>query len=119
MKPMGREKGRKAQALVDLSLSDHILESTREVKSCYEMWKIICDIFEHHTLLNKLSARCKFYSGLKDDNESVLIFFNRIRQLASTLKSMSVEIGGSKIPMALLNGLREEYSSLISALDAL
>ena len=117
--PIWRKKDRKAQALIGLSLSDQILESTRKVKSCHEMWKIIRDIFERHTLLNKLSARRKFYTALKDENESVLIFSNRIRHLASTLKSTSVEIAESEMAMELLNRLPEEYSSLISALDAL
>ena len=114
-----KKKDRKAQALIGISLSDQILESTREVNSCHEMWKIIQDIFERHTLLNKLSARRKFYTASKEDNESVLDFSNRIRHLASTLKSMSVEIGESEIAMALLNGLPDEYSPLICALDAL
>ena len=114
-----RKKDRKAQALIGLSLSDQILDSTREVKSCHEMWKTISDIFERHTLLNKLSARRKFYTACKEESEDVLLFSNRIRHLASTLKSMNVEIDDSEMAMALLNGLLDEYSPLISALDAL
>ena len=52
-------------------------------------------------------------------DESVLQFANRIRQLAATLKSMSVVISESEMAMALLYGLPEDYNSLISALDAI
>ena len=113
------KKDRKAQALIGLSLSDQILESTRDVKSCHQMWKIIQDIFERHTLLNKLSARRNFYTASKEEGESVLNFSNRVRHLASTLKSMNVEIVESEMAMTLLNGLPDEYSPLICALDAL
>ena len=91
-----KKRARKAQALTGLSLSDQILESTREVTSCHEVWKIICEIFERHTILNKLSARCKFYIALKHENESVLSLSNRIPHNASTLKSMSVDIPESE-----------------------
>ena len=75
--------------------------------------------FERHTLLNKLSARKKFYTATMNTDESVLQFANRIRQLAATLKSMNVVISESEMAMALLNGLPEEYNALISALDAI
>ena len=83
------------------------------------MWQKICDVFERHTLLNKLSARRKFYTATKEEGETVLKFANRIRQLASTLKSMSVVIDESEMAMALLNGLPEAFDPLISALDAI
>ena len=83
------------------------------------MWKKICDIFERHTLLNKLSARKKFYTAVKEETESALQFSNRIRQLASTLKSTKVTVDESEMAMALLNGLPDAFDSLISALDAL
>ena len=54
-----------------------------------------------------------------NSTETTLQFANRIRHLASTLKSMNVSISESETAMALLNGLPEEYTALISALDAI
>ena len=54
-----------------------------------------------------------------NEPENVLTFSNRIRQLASTLKSKKVTIDDEEMAMALLNGLLERYDSLISALDTL
>ena len=83
------------------------------------MWKAILDVFEKHTLLNKLSARRNFYTAKMQESEGVLSFSNRIRQLASTLKSMKVNVDDEEMAMALLNGLPEKFDPLISALDAL
>jgi hypothetical protein len=113
------KKDKKAQAIIGLSLSDELLENVREVKTCKEMWMTIKNVFERHTLLNKLSARKKFYTASMNSEESVLQFSNRIRQLAATLKSMNVEISESEMAMALLNGLPDDYNALISALDAI
>jgi len=113
------KKDRKAQAIIGLTLSDDLLENVRDVTTTKEMWSCIKDIFERHTLLNKLSARKRFYTATMSTDESVLRFANRIRQLAATLKSMGVEISESEMAMALLNGLPDEYNALISALDAI
>ena len=112
-------RDKKAQACIGLTLSDSMLENVRDCKTASEMWKSILDVFEKHTLLNKLAARRQFYTAKMLESENVLTFANRIRQLASTLKSMKVTIDDEEMAMALLNGLPERYDSLISALDAL
>ena len=40
-----------------LSLSNDLLENVRDVTSAKDMWTSIKNIFERHTLLNKLTAR--------------------------------------------------------------
>ncbi len=113
-----KRKDKKAQAIIGLTLSDDLLENVREVKTAKEMWQAIKNVFERHTLLNKLAARRKFYTATKNESESVLQFANRIRQLSATLATMNVTISESEKAMALLNGLPDEYRALISALDA-
>ena len=113
------KKDRKARAIIGLSLSDEHLEHVRDVKTAKEMWKAITDVFERHTLLNKLSARRKFYTVTMENGEKVLTYLNRVRQLAATLKSMDVDIDDKEMAMAALNGLPSTYEGLIVALDAL
>lgn len=113
------KKDRKAKAIIGLSLSDQILENVRHVTTASSMWITIKNIFERHTLLNKLSARRKFYSAIKLEQETILQFSNRIIHLATNLKSMGVTVEDSEMAMALLNGLPDPYDPLISALDAL
>lgn len=109
----------KARALIALTLSDDHLEQVQHASTTREMWSLLCDIYEKHTLLNKLAARRRFYTARMNDNEKILQFSSRIRKLASTLKSMSVTIDSSEMAMAFLNGLPDRFDSLISALDTL
>ena len=83
------------------------------------MWSAIVNVFERHTLLNKLSTRRRFYTVTMSNDEKVLTNPNRVKQLAATLKSMGVEIDDQEIAMAALNGLPSTYESLLVALDAL
>ena len=76
------------------------------------------DVFERHTLLNKLSARRRLYTATMEHGEKMLTYLNRVKQLAATLKSMGVAIDDQELAMAALNGLPSTYESLIVALDA-
>ena len=60
---------RKARAIIGLSLSDEHLEHVRDVQTAKEMWNTIVNVFERHTLLNKLSARRRFYTVSKENGE--------------------------------------------------
>lgn len=88
-----RRKDKKAMACIGLTLSDALLENVREVSTAKGMWNAILNIFERHTLLNNLAVRRKFYTANMLDGEEILQYANRIRQLASTLKSMG---GGNR-----------------------
>lgn len=76
------------------------------------------NVFERHTLLNKLSARKKFYTATMSSNASAFRLSNRIRQLSATRKSINVMISESKMDMGLLSGFAEQYNALFSALVA-
>ena len=116
---MWMKNDRKARAIIGLSLSDEHLEHVRDVTTAKEMWKAIMNVFERHTLLNKLTARRKFYTVKMEIDEKVLTYLNRVKQLASTLKSMNIDIDDQETAMAALNGLPSSYESLIVALDAI
>ena len=58
------EKDAKALAVIGLTLSDELLENVCEVNSAKEMWAAVRNVFERHTLFNKLSARRKFYTAV-------------------------------------------------------
>lgn len=63
-----REKDMKGQAIIGFSLSNGLLENNREVISTKDMWTSVKNVFERHTLLNKLLARRKFYTAAKSSD---------------------------------------------------
>lgn len=80
-----KRKDRKAQEAIGLLISDELLQNVPDSISTKEMWCTIKDVFERHTLLNKLAARRKFYTAAKNESVPVLQFSNRISQLTATL----------------------------------
>lgn len=112
-------KDKLARATIGLCLSDEMLKNVRHTTTALEMWTEICDVHQKHTLLNKLSARRDFYTATMSPGEKMLSYINRVRQLASTLESMQVEIDEKELAMAVLNGLPSQYQPIITALDAI
>ena len=104
--------------MIGLSLSDDMLENVRECDTARAMCETILNVFERHTLLNKLRARREFYTVTMKPGEKVLPYMNRIRQLWATLKSMGVDVDEEEMAMAALNGLPGRYEYIITALDA-
>lgn len=109
----------KAMVLIGVSLSDNHLGHVGGTTGTRDLWKYIMDVFERHTLLNKISARRKFYTATMATDESVLEFTNRVKHLAGILESMKVGIDDEKMAMTTLNGVPPCFHGLISALDAL
>lgn len=86
---------KKAMDIIGLSLSDAHFHQVEGAQPAHEMWRIILNIFERHTFLKKITARRKFYTVTMLNSETILRFTNRVRQLATTIESMGVEIDES------------------------
>ena len=112
-----KKKDAKAKAVIGLTLSDEHLDHVRDAETAFEMWKAILNIFQRRTLLNKLRARRNFYSVQMEDDERILTYINRVRQLASDLKSMDVDVRDEDIAMSVLCGLPDRFEHLIVAID--
>lgn len=110
---------RKEMAVIALSLSNGHLSHVEVVSCISEMWRSILNIFERHTLLNRLTTRSKFYTVTMHENETILTFTKRVQKLATYLISMGVPIDDEETAMVILNGLPARFDHIISALDAL
>ena len=108
-----------AKAILGLLLSDEHLEHVRDFETVKAMWEAIQNVFERQTLLNKRAARRHSYTVNMQNEEKVLPYIIRVKQLAGRLKSMKVDIDDKEMAMAVLNGLTSRFESWVVALDAL
>jgi hypothetical protein len=114
-----KKKDAKAKAVIGLTLSDEHLEHVRNAKTAAKMWTALKTVFQRSSLLKELAARRRFYTVRMMEDEGMLTYINRVRQIAEELKSMDAKIDETEVAMAVLNGLPSKYDHLIVALDAL
>ncbi len=50
-------KDKTARMTIGLTLSDEMLENVSHTTTALDMWLEICNVYQRHTLLNKLAAR--------------------------------------------------------------
>lgn len=112
-----KKRDAKAKAIIGLTLSDDHLDHVRGLATAADMWDALVNVFQRRTLLNKLNARRNFYSAKMNDGERVLVYINRVRQLASDLKSMDIAAEDEDIAMTVLCGLPDRFEHLIVAID--
>lgn len=114
-----KKRDAKAKAVIGLTLSDYHLDHVRGLSTAAEMWKAIINVFQRRTLMNKVKARRDFYSAKMGDDERLLHYINRVRQLAADLKSMEVIVEDEDVAMSILCGLSERFEHLIVAIDTM
>ena len=112
-------KDKTARMAIGITLSDEMLKNVTHTTTALEMWQEICNVHQRHTLLNKLAARRDFYTATMRPGEQMLVYINRVRQMATVLTSMGVNIDDKEMAMAVLNGLPSSFQTLITALDAI
>jgi gag-polypeptide of LTR copia-type len=71
----------KAKAVIGLALSDEHLENVRSAQTASEMWTCLKNVFQRNSLLNKLAARRRFYTVDMMEDDSMLTYINRVRQM--------------------------------------
>ncbi len=98
-------KDKTPRITIGLTLSDEMLENVSHTVTALEMWQEICNVLQRHTLLNKLAASRDVYTATMKENKKMLVYINRVLQMASVLQSMGVQIEDKEMAMAVLNGL--------------
>ncbi len=96
-----------------------MLENVSHTTTALDMWLEICNVYQRHTLLNKLAERRDFYTAKMKEDEKMLVYVDRVRKMASTLQSMDATINDKEMAMAVLNGLPPRFETLITALEAI
>jgi gag-polypeptide of LTR copia-type len=72
--------------------NDEHLGHDRSAQTASAMWTCLKKVFQRNSLLNKLAARRRFYTVDMKEDECMLTYINRVRQISDQLKSMDVNI---------------------------
>jgi len=113
-----KKEDKKTQAIIELTISDDHFKQIGDLSSALETWNALRDLFQRKTLLNKLSARRRFYTAKMGDGETAMSFMSRVYQLADDCQAMDVSIDDKETAMTVLCGLHAKYEHLIVAIDA-
>lgn len=112
------KRERRAMAEICLSLGDTQLPFVMTAKTAKEAWKKLEDHYEKKSLANKLFLRKKFFTAVKLEGDSMVSHINKMKTLAAQMEAVGAPVTEDDVVTTLLCSLPEDYSNLITALEA-
>jgi hypothetical protein len=112
-------KRHSAYALLLLSLSNDQARLIMDVPfgDANGLWKSLLQIYECKTTLSLVYTRRLLYGYKMSKVESFDSYLARLKELTGKLEDMGEKISNSEAIFILLNGLPDDYSSIVSAME--
>jgi hypothetical protein len=102
---------RKARATICLHVKPHHASMLRTKTTAKEVWKALEELYESQGAAAKLDLLHQLHKLELDYEESMVRYFNRVRDLRDRLVGVGHEIKEDELVLHLLNGLPEEYET--------
>lgn len=112
---LSTENKRKAFRLMARSISDDIKNDILDITCPRELWRKLSSRFQPKTRLRRLQASKSLYSAKMNVVEDMETYINRVFGYASeVVKAGSEKICDEQVCNVLVNGLPEDYETLVS-----
>src|SRR6185295_11023780 len=112
------KKDKKALALINLHISDHLISVVRSKVTAKLAWDALAARYQSAGLAKKLYLRRRFFTCQMRDGDSVMQHVDGLQQVIDELAGIGSQIAEEDKVLALLGSLPESYSSLITALES-
>ena len=106
-----KRKDRKALSLIQLHLSNDILQEVLQEKTATELWLKLESICMSKDLTSKLHMKLKLYTLKMQEGDSVTNHLSVFKEIVADLVSMEVEYDDEDLGLLLLCSLPSSYAS--------
>uniref|UniRef100_A0ACD5ZRV2 Uncharacterized protein n=1 Tax=Avena sativa TaxID=4498 RepID=A0ACD5ZRV2_AVESA len=105
-----RRKDHKALSLIQLHLSNNILQEVLEMKSAAALWEKLETICVSKDLTSKMNVKMKLFSHRLQEGGSVMNHISVFKEIVSDLQSMEVKYDDEDLALLLLCSLPSSYT---------
>lgn len=114
-----RKKDNKAKSLLVQCIEDSEIESLRECKTAYQMWKVLANKHEKKGLPGQLFLKRKLLSMKLKENECPVKFIEEFDSIVRQLKSANIEITDEDLICNFLLSLPSSYNTFVTVVENL
>jgi hypothetical protein len=104
-KEIRREEGVKARKIIIYSVRDHLLPRIANLKTAYEMYEALKDMFESDNTLRALTLKSQLQSTKMTKGGTVATFFMKISEIKDQLGAIGEDISDRELLVSTLNNL--------------
>uniref|UniRef100_A0A336MT36 CSON000866 protein n=1 Tax=Culicoides sonorensis TaxID=179676 RepID=A0A336MT36_CULSO len=113
-----KRKEEKSLTLISLNVEDSQLVLLRHATSGCEAWKILRELHERNTTSNKVRTFKQLFTTKLSPGGSMEQHILKITEAAAKLEAMDCKVNDEIIVAAILASLGDEYSAIVTAIDA-
>lgn len=114
-----KKKDNKAKSILVQCIEDSEIESLRDCKTAYEMWKMLGNKYEKKGLPGQLYLKRKLLSMKLKENECPIKFVEEFDSLVRQLKSANIEITDEDLICNFLLSLPSSYNTFVTVIENL
>ena len=114
-----KTKQQQARAKIVLSVDTSQLSFIAGLEDPRKIWTTLRDIHRSQSVNSVLSLRRRFFRMRKLEAETTLNFISRVRRAAHELSNTPAPVAELDQILVITDGLPEEYSTVVTALDNL
>ena len=113
-----RKKADQAMSVLVLSVGDEYLYLITECQSAAEVWVKLTGHFERDTLTNRIFLKKKYFRMELKDGLPIESHLRSMKELTDRLAAVKAPVSEEDQVAVLLGSLPEQYSTLVTALEA-
>lgn len=110
-------KSDKARAMITLCVEDFHLSEITGCNNAKEVWDALQRTYKARSIANQLTLMKDLNSIRMGHNEPVAKYIGRARSLRDQLQAAGHAVDAKSVALAVLNGLPEQYSTLVTVLE--
>jgi hypothetical protein len=116
-KEIRREEDVKARKIIIYSVRDHLLPRISNLKTTYEMYEALKDMFESDNTLRALTLKGQLQSTKMTKGDTVATFFMKISEIKEQLGAIGEIMSDRELVLSTLNNLPKHWEPFLQSIS--
>jgi hypothetical protein len=116
-KKIRKEEDVKARKLIIYSVRDHLLPRIPNLKTTYDMYEALKEMFESDNILRALTLKSQLQSTKMTKGDTVAIFFMKISKIKEQLETIGEIMSDRELVLTTLNNLPKQWEPFLQSIS--
>jgi hypothetical protein len=116
-KKIRKEEDVKARKLIIYSVRDHLLPRIANLKTTYDMYEALKEMFESDNTLRALTLKSQLQSTKMTKGDTVAIFFMKISEIKEQLETIGEIMSDRELVLTTLNNLPKQWEPFLQSIS--
>jgi hypothetical protein len=116
-KKIRKEEDVKARKLIIYSVRDHLLPRIANLKTTYDMYEALKEMFESDNTLRALTLKSQLQSTKMTKGDTVSIFFMKLSEIKEQLETIGEIMSDRELVLTTLNNLPKSWEPFLQSIS--